>query len=458
MIQGLKQELKLTQRLVLTPQLQQAIKLLQLTRLELVEHINQELGENPVLEEVIGEPEPDAGDGLIDRIIREDSYGWYDGGDSGSGFSDSDEKQRFIENACLEKTSLMDHLVWQLRMSNMSEADEEIGAQIAGNLNDDGYLTASVAELSEKLGCKPASVERVLERIQSFDPVGVAARDLSECLLIQARHYGLCTPIAEAIIKGHLSRLEKRNYGVIAKELGVSLEEVVGAVEIITGLDPKPGRAYVTDDPQYIIPDVYVHKVGDEYVITLNDTGLPRLKISAFYRNMLSGAQGVPAAAKEFIRERIKSATWLIKSIQQRQQTLLKVANSIMARQKDFLEKGPSRLKPMVLRDVAREVGVHESTVSRVTNGKYVYTPRGVFELKYFFTGKVSCSRGEEKSVVSVKERIKEIIATEDAQRPISDQKIAQALRREGIVVARRTVTKYREVLGILSSSSRKRI
>ncbi len=458
MAQELKQELRLTQKLVLTPQLQQAIKLLQLTRLELVEHINQELTENPVLEEVIEGPDTESEDSLIDQMIREDSFSGYDEGESSSGFTDADEKQRFIENVCLEKTSLMDHIIWQLRMSDLHARDEKIGTEIAGNLNEDGYLTASVEEIVEKLGADVSSVERVLTKIQSFDPVGVAARSLAECLLIQARHFGVDSPTVYTIIEHHLSQLEKRNYGAIAKKLGVSTSEVLQAVEVITGLDPRPGRAYTTDEPQYIFPDIFVYKVGDEYVISLNDNGLPRLKISSFYRSMLTGAREITPATKDFIKDRIKSATWLIKSIHQRQRTIYRVSKSIVERQREFLEKGVSQLRPMILKDVAREVGVHESTVSRVTNGKYMHTPRGVFELKYFFTGKVSSSRSEEQSVESVKERIREIIAHEDVRKPISDQKIAQVLNREGIFVARRTVAKYREILGIFSSSSRKRI
>ncbi|MBN2225498.1 MAG: RNA polymerase factor sigma-54 [Deltaproteobacteria bacterium] len=459
MIQELKQELKLTQKLVLTPQLQQAIKLLQLTRLELVEHINQELMENPMLEEAGEDSEPEASDAVLDRIIGDDPYSsGYDGAYSVSGFKDSDEKQHFIENVCLEKTSLMDHVIWQVKMSSMCESDAEIGAIIAGNLGDDGYLMVSVKEIAEKMGCATAAVEGVLEKIQLFDPVGVASRSLSECLLIQARHYDLDTPTVHSIIEDHLRDLEKRNYSAIAKKIGVSVAEVTKAVEIITGFDPKPGRLYVDYEPQYIIPDVYVHKVGNEYVITLNDNGLPRLRVSSFYRSILTGTRNVPVATKDFIKDRIKSATWLIKSIQQRQRTLYRVACSIVEHQKGFLDKGVGFLKPMVLREVAEDVGVHESTVSRVTNGKYIHTPRGVFELKYFFTGRIYFANGEDKSVESVKERIREIIAHEDEKKPVSDQKITQALGREGITVARRTVAKYREMLGILSSSSRKRI
>jgi len=458
MIQELKQELKLTQKLVLTPQLQQAIKLLQLTRLELVEHINQELLENPMLEEVSEDGEAEMSDAVMDRIVGSDPYAGYDGGESGTGFNDYDEKQHFIENVCLEKTSLMDHLIWQLKMSSLSGDDAEIGAVIAGNLDDDGYLTLSADEIAEKMGCDTVSVENVLKKMQLFDPVGVAARNLTECLLVQARHYGLDTPTVRKIITNHLRELEKKNYSAIAKKIGVSVGEVVKAVEAITSLDPKPGRLYVDYEPQYIIPDVYVYKVGSEYVISLNDNGLPRLKISPFYRSILTGARDVPVATKDFIKDRLKSATWLIKSIHQRQRTLYRVASSIVEHQKDFIDKGVRSLKPMVLRDVAEDVGVHESTVSRVTNGKYMHTPRGVFELKYFFTGKICSLNGEEKSVESVKERIREIIAQEDGKKPVSDQKITQALRREGITVARRTVAKYREMLGILSSSSRKRI
>jgi RNA polymerase sigma-54 factor len=458
MVQELKQELKLTQKLVLTPQLQQAIKLLQLTRLELVERINQELIENPMLEEAGEDGESESIDSTLDRIIESDPYPEYGGGETGAGFNDSDEKQHFIENVCLEKKSLMDHLIWQLKMSNLSEADAEIGAVIAGNLDDDGYLTLSVEEIADKKGCDGASVEAVLTKVQLFDPVGVASRNLTECLLVQARHYGLDSPSVRTIVEYHLRELEKKNYSAIAKKIGISVGEVSQAVEIITGLDPKPGRLYVDYEPQYIIPDVYVYKVGTEYVITLNDNGLPRLKISPFYRSILTGARNVPAATKDYIKDRIKSATWLIKSIHQRQRTLYRVASSIVEHQRGFIEKGVGYLRPMVLRDVAEDVGVHESTVSRVTNGKYMHTPRGVFELKYFFTGKICALNGEEKSVESVKERIKEIIAQEDGKKPVSDQKITQALRREGITVARRTVAKYREMLGILSSSSRKRI
>jgi RNA polymerase sigma-54 factor len=458
MIQELKQELKLTQKLVLTPQLQQAIKLLQLTRLELVEQINQELMENPLLEDAGEETDAESNDSVLDQIIMDDTYSSYDGADSSAGFTDSDEKQHFIENVCLEKTSLMDHLIWQLKMSSLCGADAEIGAIIAGNLNDDGYLTSTVEEIAESMKCEPSSVEEVLKRIQLFDPVGVASRDLSECLLVQARHYGVGTPTVRTIIEHHLRELEKRNYAGIAKKLGVSVAEVIEAVEVITGFDPKPGRLFVDYEPQYIIPDVYVHKVGDEYTISLNDSGLPRLRISSFYRSMLTGARDVPVATKDFIKDRIRSATWLIKSIRQRQRTLYRVAKSIVDHQKDFMDRGVSSLRPMILREVAEDVGVHESTVSRVTNGKYMHTPRGVFELKYFFTGKICSINGEEKSVESVKERIREIIAQEDGKKPVSDQKITQALKREGIPVARRTVAKYREMLGILSSSSRKRI
>jgi RNA polymerase sigma-54 factor len=343
-------------------------------------------------------------------------------------------------------------------MGNMCGADAEIGAVIAGNLSDDGYLTQSVDEIAEKMGCDTASVEAVLRKVQLLDPVGVASRNLSECLLVQARHYGLDTPTVCAIIEHHLNDLEKRNYSGISKKLGVSVGEINKAVEVITSFDPRPGRLYVDYEPQYIIPDVYVYKVGTEYVITLNDNGLPRLKISPFYRSILTGARNVPATTKDYIKDRIKSATWLIKSIHQRQRTLYRVARSIVEHQTGFIDKGVSSMRPMILRDVAEDVGVHESTVSRVTNGKYMHTPRGVFELKYFFTGKICALNGEEKSVESVKERIREIIAQENGKKPVSDQKITQALRREGITVARRTVAKYREILGILSSSSRKRI
>jgi RNA polymerase sigma-54 factor len=458
MAQELRQELKLAQKLVLTPQLQQAIKLLQLTRLELREHISQELTENPVLEETLEAPDGgSAEESLIDKLIQDDGiYGFPDGYSFRDGFTDSDEKQSFIENATKKSRSLMDHLIWQISMSDLDEHQSRIAVAVAGNLNDDGYLSATLDEIAKNNDVSVSNVESVLKKVQVMDPVGIAARGLQECLTVQAHHLDRATPLVLGIIDEYLPKLQNKHYSFIAKKMGVEVEEVIEAVEVIIGLDPKPGSAYSTEEPQYIIPDVFVYKVNDEYVITLNDSGLPRLRISKLYKNMLQNSADLPDGTKDFIMERIRSATWLIKSIHQRQRTIHKVSKSIVEHQKDFLDRGVDYLKPMVLRDIADDVGVHESTVSRVTNGKYMYTPRGVFELKYFFTGKVSSDIGEDKSVESVKNRIREIIEEENSARPISDQLITKMLKEEGINIARRTVAKYREQLGILSSSRRK--
>jgi len=318
--------------------------------------------------------------------------------------------------------------------------------------------------LALEAGVSAAMAEKVLKKIQRFDPIGCAARDLRECLLVQAKHYnsegeGKDDPDAEllpAIIRKHLKNVESKKYQAIARDLQVSLEEVVAAVKLLSRLDPKPGRNYSGEEPQYITPDVYIHKIGDQYVTVLNDDGLSKLRISQHYRNALKN--GASPQSKEYIQEKLRSAVWLIRSIHQRQRTIVKVTDSIIKFQREFLDKGIAYLRPLILRDVAEDIGMHESTVSRVTTNKYVHTPQGIYELKFFFNSSIArANGGDDIASEAVKNQIRQIVSGEPGDKPYSDQKIVEILRSQNVDIARRTVAKYREVLGILPSSKRKR-
>ncbi len=473
----LKQNLKLSQQLIMTPQLQQAIKLLQLSRLELVDVINQEMEENPMLEEAATEEE---GDGEIesnaelesvkvsspsDELTGEgdgkDEFDWSsyleDYGPMGVTYSREDIDGPSWENVLSKKSSLTDYLIWQLSLSRTSELERKVGEQIIGNLDYNGYLAAALEEITVE-GADVSFVEQVLKKIQQFDPPGVAARDLKECLLIQASMLGTANPLIEQIITDHLKDLETKNYNHIVRKLKVSLADVLNAVMVISNMDPKPGRIYNEEKDQYIIPDVYVFKIGDEYKVMINEDGLPRLRISNFYKEILGGINGSSNSdnCKDYIKERLHSATWLIKSIQQRQRTIYRVAESIVKYQRDFFDFGINFLRPMVLRDVADDVEMHESTISRVTTNKYVHTPRGIFELKYFFNSGISKTSGDTIASKSVQEEIRRIVHGENKKQPHSDSEIVDILRVAGIAIARRTVAKYREMMGILPSSKRK--
>ncbi len=476
----IRQQLKLSQQLVMTPQLQQAIKLLQLSRMELVDMVQQELEENPVLEEGAESPEekefeeavaePPKSDTVTEDVpeVSGDSEGmgdidWqtylegYSLGGSTADFYEDDEDRPSYENLLTKKGTLNDHLLWQLNLSRMEDDVRRIAAEIIGNLDDDGYLQASLEEIAETSGAPLERVAKALDVVQDFDPPGVASRNLQECLLHQVRHLGMEGSLVEAILLNHIPDLEVRKYSVIAKALGVTLDEVLGAAKIISGLDPRPGSIYAQEDVHYITPDIFVYKINDEYVVVLNDEGLPNLRINAFYRNALAGGEGIDAKAGEYIQDKMRGAVWLIKSIHQRQRTIYKVTKSIVKFQREFFDKGVAHLKPLVLRDVAEDIEMHESTISRVTTNKYVQTPQGLFELKYFFNSGINTTEGDSVASESVKSKIKEIIAGENSKKPYSDQKIVDILLEQGIDIARRTVTKYREMLGLGSSTERKR-
>ena len=468
----LRQQLKLTQQLIMTPQLQQAIKLLQLSRLELLETINQELEANPLLEEVqeeVSEAEKEQSSAEesfqeveISEKMRED-FDWesyldeYNTGTPVLVEKDPNREWPSYDHKLTLPASLEDHLIWQLRLSGMSETEKEIGSYVIGNLNRDGYLDATVEEIAEMGQVSAEQVEEVLAKVQLFDPIGVAARNVRECLLVQALSLNLENDLVLPIIQDHLQFLETKNYQALVRVLKRTPEEVKQAIDIILTLDPRPGSAYSEESVQYISPDVYILKVDGEFIILLNEDGMPKLKVSSYYKEALSHDAVLPAEAKDYIQTKLRSAAWLIKSIHQRQRTLYKVAQSIIGLQEDFFEKGVACLKPMVLRDVAEDVGMHESTISRVTSNKYMHTPHGIFELKYFFNSSINSVLGEAVASESVKDRIRQIVREEDASKPYSDKEIVAILQKENVDIARRTVAKYREMLGILPSNKRKK-
>ena len=473
---------RMSQRLIMTPSLQQAIKLLQMSKLELVEEIQQELTENPVLEEALDEgtpperpepePEPAAAEAAAGAEEPEpEAPNPFEDIDYESYFQDVEgtylprapietgETLPSFENTLAEKQDLASHLIWQLDMSASSERTKEIGRAIIGNLNADGYLRASVEELQEMGDYTADEIKATLELVSAFDPVGCAARDLTECLTIQLRHLGEEGSAAETIVKHHMDKLQNRKYKELAEALAIPMDDLHAEIEIIKGLDPRPGQKYNVESSRYVVPDVYVVKIDDDYQILLNEEGLPRLRISPVYRRMIErgGGENADATAKEYVRNKLRSAFRLIKSLEERQRTIYKVAVSIVKHQREFLDFGIERMRPLVLKDVADDIGMHESTVSRVVNNKYMHTHRGLFELRFFFhSGIASVHGGDSVSSLTVKERIRKIVSAEDGKHPLSDAAIVKVLLGEGLQIARRTVAKYREELKIPSSGSRK--
>jgi RNA polymerase sigma-54 factor len=493
----LKQQVRLSQQLVMTPQLQQAIKLLQLSRMELVDLVQQELQENPVLEEGIeseedraaaeaGDPgeSPEAADAteataeLVQPDIAHDAdpgtaaeatdaekiadVDWQDYLDAnphtGMREAMSPDERPSIDATYTRRETLSEHLLWQLQLASLPVEQEVAGRFIIGNLDERGYLPSPLDEISRQCGVREEVVVAALAVVQEFDPSGVAARDLRECLSIQARVLGIDDPLVLRILDEQLDALIKRDFRGVSRALGVSIEEVAAASVVIGRLEPRPGRAFGGEEPVYIVPDIYVYRIGDDLHVVLNDDGLPRLRISSLYREVLK--KGNPAAkdTKEYVGDKVRSAMWLIKSIHQRQRTIYKVMQSIIKHQREFFERGINYLKPLNLRDVADDIEMHESTVSRVTTNKYAHTPQGIFELKYFFNSSISRVQGDAVASESVKERIRRLIVNEDPRRPLSDQRIAEMLRVANIDIARRTVTKYRESMNLLSSTKRRQV
>jgi RNA polymerase sigma-54 factor len=478
-------DLRLSQKLIMTPQLQQAIKLLQLSRLELSQVISQEMSENPLLEEVGQESEQEQEEETLPAEGGEEGEGetkdlesewerqgeelrsqWEDylgedfarGKSAGTIENPTDDAPSY-EQTLTRSPTLVDHLNNQLSLVRLSDREREIGQLIIGNIDENGYVRLSVEELSETSGAPVDQIESVLKIVQAFDPAGVAARDLRECLLIQVREKGIADPLVKAIISEHLPLVEVRKYRAIAKALRVSLEDVIAAVKIMETLEPKPGRPFFSNEAQTIIPDVYVVKSEGEYQVLLNDDGLPKLHVSSFYRKMLTSQTDTSGSVKQYLNDHLKSAVWLIRSIEQRNRTIYKVARSIVNLQREFFERGIGHLKPLVLRQVAEDINMHESTISRVTTNKYMHTPHGLFELKFFFTNSVGPREGPEGdlSSVTVREIIRQMVVEEGSDHPLRDQEIVDRLKEKNIHIARRTVAKYRAELKIPSASRRRK-
>lgn len=522
---GLEQKLslRLSQRLVMTPTLQQAIKLLQMTRLELQDVVNQEIVANPVLEEdeaadasagpevdetvasreateAAASPEhafeedggdpaattpwdgpdassvpelppagPDTGapesevpsdttQESFDAIDLESYFGDYlEGSSSTAPRMDEEGEEYSLENRPEAPPGLDAHLAEQLGVSEASGAVRDACAFMIGNLDADGYLRVTLPEVSSAVPCADDESAAALELLQSFDPVGVGARDLPECLLIQARAEGAATPLLEELVKNRLADLASKAVPVLARQMNVAPEELQQAIDLVKRLDPKPGRRYDSTRTIYVEPDVQVVKVDDDYVVLFNDDGLPRLRVSAFYRRLLSSSNGsLDGEGRSYLREKMRAAQWLMKSLDQRKRTIVRVAESIVRKQREYLEWGVAHLRPLILRDVADDIGMHESTVSRVVSNKWMATPRGLLPMKFFFHSAITSSAGEDVSSLAVKGKIRALVDAEDSAHPLSDARLSELLAREGIRIARRTVAKYREELHIPSSSIRK--
>ncbi len=517
----LKLSMRLGQQMVMTPQLQAAIKLLQMNRLELGEAIQSELNENPLLEETseVSELEQkkaevqteDSSDKMHEvspDTDRNPDFDWdayldqsfsYKGKSSGEMSYDGSEDGPGFESLATKKKTLVEHLLDQINLSDFDREEKDFSNVLISSLDEGGYLREPLDEIAKKRGVSFEFAELVLHLIQEMDPPGIGARDLRECLLLQLKRNKAIRKVDRELLKQlietQLSNLEKKNFKAIAKELDLNMDELGDVIKLLQRFEPRPGRPFAEMDNNYITPDIYIAKVNGEYVITLNEDGLPKLKISNLYRSILkempevrqlaeatkvksvedelsvlakvaesqaippnSEAKPVKQNPKEYIQNKLRSALWLIRSIHQRQRTIYKVTESIVKNQRDFLEHGVTHLRPMVLKDIANDIGMHESTISRVTSNKYVYTPQGTFELKFFFSSAIQKSNGDGIAAESVKEKIRTIIKSEDQLNPVSDQGIVEALKRQGIEVARRTVAKYREMLGILPSSQRKNL
>ena len=500
---------KMQQRMIMTPMLQQAMKILQLSTLELKEWVEKEIEENPVLEEeneeapaettdkaspteALSSPPDESSNPDSDKLLElarerhqtdlvehmkegdrfnaetwnlyresEEYGGDGEGSYGGRESTDADQEKRdFMEASITRAQTLAESLEWQLLLVAKDEREKSLGKVLIGNLDENGYLIDPLEEMAASQNVPPQEMERILHLIQTFEPVGVGARNLRECLLLQLENKtGEAARKAYQLVHDYFEDMEKRRYPVITKALECSDEQLREVLAFIATLEPKPGRSFQEGDTKYITPDVYVRKIEGEYVVVLNDEPVPKLRISSYYRRLLKDPKALDGKeTKKFLENKIQSALWLIKNIEQRRKTIYRVTEAIFRIQRDFLEVGISALKPLTLKQVADMIGMHESTVSRVTTHKYVQTPRGLFELKFFFTSGLESVDGMDVSSLSVKEKIKELVSQEPPQKPYSDQKIMQMLNGQGLNIARRTIAKYREELKIPSASQRRKL